>query len=51
MTQFRSKGTLATDELIQSGLRRARVERSRAFYAFIEALSGRSRDTRKLSQG
>ena len=38
-----------SNEMIESGLRRARVERSLAMYSLIDGIFGRKRDTRPSS--
>jgi len=37
--------------LIETGIRRAHVERSRAFFGLFDRIGGRGRMARKLSEG
>jgi len=39
------------NELIEAGMRRARVERSRAFFGMFDRIGGIGRMARKLSEG
>ncbi len=39
------------NEMIDYGMRRARVERSRAFFGLFDKLTNRGRQVRRLSQG